>query len=71
MRYPGRSFEHVWDFYTLCGRLPGLEEDKEKFRDLMNLMSGTSDTAETQEQTQTVNATQRNDCDYLRDCENS
>lgn len=53
LRYPGRSFEHIWDFYTLGGRITGLEEDKEKFRDLMNLMNGANDTSETQERTQT------------------
>jgi DMATS type aromatic prenyltransferase len=41
MRYPGHSFEEIWNYYTLGGRIPGLEEDKEKFRDLMNFVSGT------------------------------
>ena len=51
MRYPGRSFDRIWDFYTLGGRIPGLEEDKEKFRDLMSLMNDSNDAAEAQEQT--------------------
>ncbi len=34
----GGSFDDIWDFYTLGGRIPGMEEDKEKFRDLMNLL---------------------------------
>ncbi len=53
MRCPGPSFERIWDFYTLGGRIPGLEEDKDNFRDLMNLMSDAKDAAEAQEQTQT------------------
>ena len=53
MRCPGPSFEHIWEFYTLGGRIPGLEEYKDKFRDLMNLMSDANDAAEAQEQTQT------------------
>ena len=53
MRYPGRSFEDIWDFCTLGGRIPGLEEDKEKFGDLMNLMSGRVEANGTHEQTQT------------------
>ena len=40
MRYPGSAFEEIWDYYTLGGRIPGLDEDKEKFRDLVNLISG-------------------------------
>ena len=52
MRIPGRSFEDVWDFYTLGGRIPGLEEDKEKFRDLMNFMKDTDIATETQEKPQ-------------------
>ena len=42
MRYPGQSFDDIWDYYSLGGRIPGLEEDKEKFRDLMSLVSGTN-----------------------------
>ena len=48
MRYPGTSFEEIWDFYTLGGRITGLEEDKEKFRDLMNMMSDSGDVANAQ-----------------------
>ena len=40
MRYPGSAFEEIWDYYTLGGRISGLDEDKEKFRDLVNLISG-------------------------------
>ena len=50
MRYPGRSFEGVWDFYTLGGRIEGLEEDKEMFRDLIDMMS--DNTTGPQEETQ-------------------
>lgn len=46
MRYPKRDFEGVWEFYTLGGRIKGLEEDKEKYRDLMNLMSDDHNAAE-------------------------
>lgn len=52
MRYPGHSFDEIWDYYTLGGRIPGLKDDKEKFRDLMNLVSGTSYDAETEKQSQ-------------------
>ena len=51
MRYPERSFDRIWDFYTLGGRISGLEKDEEKFRDLMNLMSDNNDAAEAQEPT--------------------
>jgi DMATS type aromatic prenyltransferase len=53
MRYPGQSFDEIWDYYTLGGRIPNVEDDKEKFRDLMNLVSGTSYDAETGKQSQT------------------
>ncbi|KAL9082307.1 MAG: hypothetical protein Q9165_008919 [Trypethelium subeluteriae] len=42
MRFPSHSFEEIWDYYTLGGRIDGLEEDKEKFRDLMQLTGGIS-----------------------------
>lgn len=53
MRCLGQSFEGVWDFYTLGGRIPGLEEDKEKLRDLMNLMIGEVEANGIHERTQT------------------
>ncbi|KUI73675.1 4-O-dimethylallyl-L-tyrosine synthase [Cytospora mali] len=40
MRYLGDSFDEIWDFYTLGGRIPGLESDKEKIRDLIELITG-------------------------------
>lgn len=49
MRYPGHAFDEIWDYYTLGERIPGLEEDKEKIRGLMNLTNG----AETGEQDHT------------------
>ncbi|KAF2676588.1 aromatic prenyltransferase [Lentithecium fluviatile CBS 122367] len=42
MRCWGDSFDEIWDYYTLGGRIPELDDDKEKFRDLMNLLSGTT-----------------------------
>lgn len=53
MRYPGQSFDEIWDYYTLGQRIPGLEDDKERFRDLMNLVSGTSYDAEIEKRSQT------------------
>ncbi|KAI1389671.1 aromatic prenyltransferase [Hypoxylon trugodes] len=41
MRYHGESFEEIWDYYTLGGRIPNLESDKETFRDLWNYTNGT------------------------------
>jgi DMATS type aromatic prenyltransferase len=40
MRYPGDSFDEIWDFYTLGGRIPDLDKDKEKLHDLVELTSG-------------------------------
>lgn len=42
MRCFGTTFDEIWDYYTLGGRIPDLDDDKEKFRDLMDLVSGTS-----------------------------
>lgn len=53
MRYPRQSFDEIWDYYTLGGRIPGLDDDKDKFRDLMNLVSGTSWDDETKKRNQT------------------
>ncbi|KAF2138184.1 uncharacterized protein K452DRAFT_235057 [Aplosporella prunicola CBS 121167] len=40
MRFPSADFDAIWDFYTLGGRIPGLADDKQKLRDLMQLISG-------------------------------
>lgn len=40
MRYWGNSFEEMWDYYTLGGRIPGLDDDKEKLRDLVDMARG-------------------------------
>ncbi|KAI1366445.1 aromatic prenyltransferase [Xylaria arbuscula] len=40
LRMLGDAFEDIWDFYTLGGRIAGLEEDKDTFRDLIELTSG-------------------------------
>lgn len=42
LRCFGTTFDDIWDYYTLGGRIPDLEDDKEKFRDLMDFVSGTS-----------------------------
>ncbi|KAI0204041.1 aromatic prenyltransferase [Astrocystis sublimbata] len=39
-RFGGDSFDEIWDYYTLGGRIPGLDEDKTKFRELVELTSG-------------------------------
>ena len=40
MRYWGDSFDEMWDYYTLGGRIPDLQDDKEKLRDLIDLARG-------------------------------
>ena len=40
MRYWGKSFDEIWDYYTLGRRIPDLEDDKEKLRDLIDLANG-------------------------------
>jgi DMATS type aromatic prenyltransferase len=37
LRYPGESFDEIWDYYTLGGRIPALDDDKALFRDLIAL----------------------------------
>ncbi|KAG6010753.1 hypothetical protein E4U21_004141 [Claviceps maximensis] len=37
LRYPGNSFDEIWDFFTLGGRIPAPEQDKAMFQDLMAL----------------------------------
>lgn len=39
MRHPAESFEDIWDYYTLGGRIPGQDEDKDHFRELMAFTS--------------------------------
>jgi len=43
LRCPGDTFAEMWDFYTLGGRLTGLDDDKEMFRDLFRLVMGAED----------------------------
>lgn len=40
MRYLGDNFDEMWDFYTLGGRIPDLESDKERIRELTELSAG-------------------------------
>ncbi|KAF3766665.1 aromatic prenyltransferase [Cryphonectria parasitica EP155] len=40
LRCPSTNFEDIWDYFTLGGRIPGLEEDKEKYRDFIDLLGG-------------------------------
>lgn len=42
MRCFGTTFDDIWDCYTLGGRIPNLDDDKEKFGDLMDMVSGTT-----------------------------
>lgn len=51
MRHPGESLDEIWDYYTLGGRIKGLEEDREKFKDLLELTSGGEYDAKTGKQT--------------------
>ncbi|KAG6066696.1 hypothetical protein E4U32_005494 [Claviceps aff. humidiphila group G2b] len=44
LRYPGNSFDEIWDFFTLGGRIPAPEHNKVMFQDLMAL-TGPSDEA--------------------------
>ncbi|KAG5914173.1 hypothetical protein E4U42_000654 [Claviceps africana] len=60
MRYPGHSFDEMWDFYTLGGRIPAPEGDKALFRDLMVLTGPGSDAAGGRSEDYTVNS----DLDY-------
>ncbi|KAL8824771.1 MAG: hypothetical protein Q9170_008047 [Blastenia crenularia] len=53
MRYAGDSFDDIWDSYSLGGRIPGLEDDKEKFWDLMRLTSGRGHNTESGRRKQT------------------
>lgn len=51
MRLPGESLDEIWDYYSLGGRIKELEEDKEKFKDLLELTSGAAYDAKTGKQT--------------------
>lgn len=41
-RFGGDSFDDIWDYYTLGGRIQGLDEDKDKFRELVELTRGSA-----------------------------
>ncbi|KAK2787334.1 hypothetical protein FQN52_007238 [Onygenales sp. PD_12] len=40
LRCSGTTFEEIWDYYTLGGRIPNLDQDKEKFQALTDTTSG-------------------------------
>jgi DMATS type aromatic prenyltransferase len=48
-RHPAVDFEDIWDYYTLGGRIPGLSEEKEKFRELMSFTAYNPDPATIQD----------------------
>jgi DMATS type aromatic prenyltransferase len=45
LRCPSTEFEDVWDYFTLGGRIPGLETDKERYRDFIDLLGGAAPSA--------------------------
>lgn len=47
-RHPAADFNDIWDYYTLGGRIQGLDEDKEKFRELMSFTSYNPDPVSSQ-----------------------
>lgn len=48
LRYWGDSFDEIWDYYTLGGRIPipNLEDDKEMLRDIIYMARGVDYPAE-------------------------
>lgn len=40
MRYDGDDFDEIWDYYTLGGRIPDLDDDKPMLRDLIEMACG-------------------------------
>ncbi|KAJ6783323.1 hypothetical protein PWT90_02558 [Aphanocladium album] len=46
-RQPFQDFESIWNFYTLGGRIPGLDEDKEMVRDLFAMAGNTTGQVQT------------------------
>ncbi|KAJ5497538.1 hypothetical protein N7463_009525 [Penicillium fimorum] len=52
MRHPAESFDDIWDYYTLGGRIPGLDEDKDRFRELMSFTSYNPDINKSQDSEQ-------------------
>ncbi|KAH4131218.1 hypothetical protein HBH47_012850 [Parastagonospora nodorum] len=48
-RHPAVDFEDIWDYYTLGGRISGLDNDKETFRELMAFTSYNPDSSTTQD----------------------
>jgi DMATS type aromatic prenyltransferase len=42
LRCPSISFDDIWDYFTLGGRIPGLDEDREKYLDFIKFLGGTT-----------------------------
>jgi hypothetical protein len=59
MRYPAGSFDDIWDYYTLGGRIPGPDEDNDRFRELMAFTSYNPDINKAQNDQAHYTAVQR------------
>ncbi len=46
LRCPGNSFDEIWDYFTLGGRIPGLDDLKEKYREFIDILGGQCDDRE-------------------------
>lgn len=40
LRCPGTSFDDIWDYFSLGGRIPGIDDKKEMYREFVNLLGG-------------------------------
>ncbi|KAI9162715.1 aromatic prenyltransferase [Paramyrothecium foliicola] len=40
LRCPSSEFDDIWDYFTLSGRIPGLGDDKETYRDFVKALGG-------------------------------
>ncbi|RYO78264.1 hypothetical protein DL766_007610 [Monosporascus sp. MC13-8B] len=40
LRCPGTSFDDIWDYFTLGGRIPGMDNVKDRYRQFVNLLGG-------------------------------
>ncbi|KAK7737389.1 hypothetical protein SLS53_006694 [Cytospora paraplurivora] len=54
LRCPLTNFDDIWDFFTLGGRITGLQDDKEKYRDFIDLLGGV-DSSDSSDRMETAN----------------
>lgn len=65
LRYAGESLDEMWDYYTLGGRIPAMEENKAMFHDLITLTGPAAEDGGTDRRVGFTNFRRKMTCIYF------